>query len=168
MARSIVLRFAAQCFDCGSSLPAGTTARWFGRGLVSCCPLDADGKRRAQTATDSGARPLPPLPSSASPQVRKFVADASAELDRAARAPQPLPVAQANADGLSAALQRALVEGLSPAQVAELATLTPILLLLVRLRSGARLIVPARDAVHVCACIAESCRDHVRDVTRAP
>jgi hypothetical protein len=37
MARSIVLRFAAQCFDCGASLSAGSTARWFGKGRVSCC-----------------------------------------------------------------------------------------------------------------------------------
>lgn len=40
MARSIVLRFDATCFDCGAHIPAGTTARWFGKGRVSCCGAD--------------------------------------------------------------------------------------------------------------------------------
>lgn len=47
MARSIVLRFAAQCFDCGASLSAGSTARWFGKGRVSCCGTDAAAARAA-------------------------------------------------------------------------------------------------------------------------
>jgi hypothetical protein len=39
--------------------------------------------------------------------------------------------------------------------------------LLVRLSSGCRFVVEARDAMFVIACIEESCRDKVRNVTAA-
>lgn len=58
--------------------------------------------------------------------------------------------------------------GLSPADVATLAVRAPTLLLLVRLSSGARLVIPAEHTAHVLRCIEESLVDRVRDVTRSP
>lgn len=74
MARSIVLRFDAVCTDCGRSLSAGSSARWFGRGRVSCCgsanPDDVARRRPSQiTARDVFPdAPLVPPGSPVSPQ----------------------------------------------------------------------------------------------------
>ena len=32
--KTITLKFAGKCADCGAVLPVGTTARWYGRGRV--------------------------------------------------------------------------------------------------------------------------------------
>lgn len=32
--KMIILKFDANCFDCGAFLPAGTKARWYGKGRV--------------------------------------------------------------------------------------------------------------------------------------
>lgn len=181
MARSIVLRFDATCFDCGSSLPAGSTARWFGRGRVSCCGSGAPGPAAA-----------PPL----RPSVLDYANPADptsivhrAPLDGHQPIPAPAPRASGPTDetslppglrngpsagfravgpnGLSPELERALLLGLSPAQLADVATAMPGLLLLVRLTSGARFMVPAGHARHVIDCIEESLRDRCRDVMRA-
>ena len=34
MSRVITLKYAGRCSDCGSSLPVGARARWYGRGRV--------------------------------------------------------------------------------------------------------------------------------------
>ena len=34
--RTITLKYPGTCRDCGTSLPAGTRARWYGRGVVYC------------------------------------------------------------------------------------------------------------------------------------
>ena len=34
MAKIITLKYAGKCADCGASLPAGTRAKWYGRGRV--------------------------------------------------------------------------------------------------------------------------------------
>lgn len=69
MARSITLRYDTTCHDCGRTLPAGTVARWFGKGRVSCCgqaQRDADPNGRGAERLDS-FRPAaaPPSPSAA-------------------------------------------------------------------------------------------------------
>lgn len=138
MARSIVLRFEATCFDCGRSLPAGSTARWFGKGRVSCCGA------RADAAT--GAPPVA-FPRTPSPVAQPL--------------PAPLPLAG------ESDIDRALLLGLNPSQLPIVAARTPSLLLLVRLQSGARFLVPAQHAEQVIRCVSESMIDRVRDVTRA-
>lgn len=176
MARSIVLRFDAQCFDCGRSLPAGTTARWFGRGRVSCCgAASPSGAGFPPVRPSSTPAPLPPLPASASPEVRRFVSDASAELAKSARdllPPVPpanphAPLAGSLLDKLGAELCTALECGLDSNTLARVAELVPEQRLCVRLNSGARFIVMARDASHLIRCVSESCIDRVRDVMRA-
>ena len=34
MAKTITLRYAGKCSDCGTPLPVGTRAKWYGRGRV--------------------------------------------------------------------------------------------------------------------------------------
>ena len=34
MAKTITLKFAGKCRECGTDLPAGTKAKWYGRGRV--------------------------------------------------------------------------------------------------------------------------------------
>lgn len=157
MARMIVLRFDATCFDCGSPIPAGATARWFGRGRVSCCGTDKGRPTplRTHPADDAARAPssaLPPLePSSTPPQhvdVPPYIP--SAELQQLA-----------NATGITIA---ALASGLGASDVAILAARAPRQRLLVRLQSGARFIVPAEHCAHVVRCIEESLVDRCRDV----
>lgn len=161
MARSIVLRFDATCVDCGRSLPAGSTARWFGRGRVSCCgsPSNAPSSRVA-------VAPAPVMPRSPFPS--------SADVDRARAArimppsnPAPAPITPAQSAALPPELATALQVGMQAAHVAELARVAPSTRLLVRLQSGARFIVPAEHAAHVIRCVSESMVDRVRDVMGA-
>lgn len=167
MTRLIVLRFDATCFDCGRSLSAGTTARWFGRGRVSCCggqppttlppvptvPVSStqpntfrmpNPNRATNTLAFNGAPITPAVPSPA-PTTRPTNRVAQLALDTG------IPI-----DSLSA--------GMLPAQVDVLASKAPNTRLLVRLSSGARFIVPALHAQHVLRCVAESCVDRIRDV----
>lgn len=171
MSRSIVLRFDAVCFDCGAALPAGSTARWFGRGRVSCCGAGAPGAGAAPAPVSTPApaprapRALPPrgvpvplsslLPPSASDRARSFVDDTQAAITRAQAAALPPELA------------RALQCGMQANHVAELARIAPSTRLCVRLDSGARFVVTAEHAAHVLACIVESCRDRIRDVMGA-
>jgi hypothetical protein len=152
MARSIVLRFDATCFDCGRSLSAGSTARWFGKGRVSCCG-DAFANRAAAssfvpasavTTSVTSSKPLPmhnAIPACIpSPELEQLARDTGIELG-------------------------ALASGLTADQVAILAQKTPNQRLIARLQSGARCIVPAVYAAHVIRCVEESCIDRVRDVS---
>lgn len=41
MKKTITLKFAGKCRDCGFELPAGSRARWYGKGRVYC----ADGHK---------------------------------------------------------------------------------------------------------------------------
>jgi hypothetical protein len=53
MAKTITTRYDGTCRDCGAFLPAGTRARWYGRGRVyglSC--HDRDGTRHWPTAQE--------------------------------------------------------------------------------------------------------------------
>lgn len=149
MARSIVLRFDAQCVDCGRSLSAGTTARWFGRGRVSCC----GGQAPSSVAPQARPSSVPPLPPSSSVN--------------------PLPAHSVpsypsfGTQALDAELAQAVKCGLSPAQLSRLAQVCPEQRLCVRLGSGARFVVTAQHAQHLIACITESCRDRIRDVMGA-
>jgi hypothetical protein len=150
MARSIVLRFPTVCHDCGRSLPAGTTARWFGKGRVSCCgnPTTKPG--------DYSPAAVPSSPLSSMPNRVHAVPGAAGN-----GAPR-------FGDGmLDAELARAVACGLNSAQLARLAEVCPGQTLVVRLRSGARFLVSAQHAQHVIACIEESMRDKVRDVMGA-
>jgi hypothetical protein len=160
MARSIVLRFDATCFDCGSLLSAGTTARWLGKGRVSCCPPDADNARRAATAA---TRPyLPPFdaPRNDRPELNPRSSAAPG-----ARMQPNVPLSRVESLSVDTGVPvENLASGLSPEHVAILAAKTPNQRLLVRLQTGARLIVPALHAEHVLRCITESCIDRVRDV----
>lgn len=52
MARVITLRFAATCRDCGAHLPAGTRARYYGRGKVYGLDCHDD----TRTAYENGDR----------------------------------------------------------------------------------------------------------------
>ena len=163
MARSIVLRFDATCVDCGSSIPAGSTARWFGRGRVSCCGKGAP----------AAPASLPPkLAPSSLPRI-DVAAVYSAAVDRVDNAPDamPKPAPRPWADDApphpDAEIVRALATGLSPAQVARIAQVGPQQRLLVRLVSGARFVVAARDCAHVIRCVEESMIDKVRDVMGA-
>jgi hypothetical protein len=154
MARSIVLRFDAQCFDCGASLPAGSTARWFGKGRVSCC------------GSANGAAPLPRsafVPGS----IGHAAASSSAPAPAHAHAPLPpwLPSPElAELSARTGVPVESLSSGMRPEHVAQLASSAPRQRLLVRLNSGARLIVPAEHCAHVIRCIEESLVDRCRDV----
>lgn len=57
MAQIIKLKYAATCADCGSELEAGSRARWFGRGNVSCCgtgkPTEKAPSPKAAPTTDN-------------------------------------------------------------------------------------------------------------------
>ncbi len=50
--RTITLRYAATCRDCGAGLPEGTQARYYGRGRVFGldCHNQQDGRSRAPQA----------------------------------------------------------------------------------------------------------------------
>lgn len=139
MSRSIVLRFDATCFDCGRPLSAGSTAKWFGKGRVSCCGAATP---VAQPVTPVTAPPaqhqtIPPyLPS-------RELASLSTDVG--------IPIEN-------------LASGLTREQAATLAIKAPRQRLLVRLSSGARFIVPAEHALHVIRCVEESLVDRVRDV----
>ena len=56
MARTITLRYAARCADCGAQLPAGTRARWYRRGVVYglACHDTTAGGARPRTAFEAG------------------------------------------------------------------------------------------------------------------
>lgn len=58
-----------------------------------------------------------------------------------------------------------LSAGLSPVQVATLASKAPNTKLVCRLSSGARFVVHAQHAAHVLRCIDESCIDRIRDLS---
>lgn len=157
MARSIVLRFDSTCVDCGRSLPAGSTARWFGRGRVSCC------------GSPSNA-PAAPVAVAPAPQPRALPRSAFVPGSigfAAAQPPAPAPITPAQSAALPPELARALQCGMQSTHVAELARIAPSTRLCVRLDSGARFIVTAEHAAHVLACIVESCRDRIRDVMGA-
>lgn len=164
MARSIVLRFDATCFDCGRSLSAGTTARWFGKGRVSCCgnPQTKPGDYSpAAVPSNPPRQTVPASPSSGSPAIT----DAER---RESERNVPVPASPAfGDDALDAELSMAVRCGLSPAQLNRLAQVAPGQRLCVRLSSGARFVVSAQHAVHLLACITESCRDKIRDVMGA-
>lgn len=203
MTRSIVLRYDATCHDCGNSLSAGTTARWFGRGRVSCCGGDDAAPRKPLAARptmgDAAAAPAAnrveiqrAVDAAENDVEQKHVQD-RARLDPLAAAnhfadargycngfakqellrshyvkaflaacedlpPAPVPDAE---------IEEGLQQGLSPELLTRVAASQPTTRLLVRLQSGARLIVPAEHAAHVIRCIEESCIDKVRDVMRA-
>lgn len=158
MARSIVLRFPATCYDCGASIPAGATARWFGKGRVSCCgkgspdPTSMPHPSVLAPGTTFGPVKIPPIDSAAAGR-------ATDDSARAAAAPLAAPIIDRVSD--------ALLTGLQPHHLAILAERQPEQRLCVRLTSGARFVVTARDAQHVLACIVESCRDSIRDVMGA-
>lgn len=182
MARSIVLRYDATCFDCGRPLAAGTTARWFGKGRVSCCGTP-DSARSARQELDSlRERAL----AAAAPEAdvsylidacrrqiesRGYLPD-SDEARALYRLANPRPAAPTPAPADPESARRARIESdavrLDVDAVATLATKAPTMLLLARLSSGARLLVPAEHAAHVLRCIEESCVDRVCDVTRSP
>lgn len=164
MARSIVLRFEATCFDCGRSLPAGSTARWFGKGRVSCCgnPQTRPGDYSPAAMPSDPARPVH-LGKAGS----RFDFDLADDTQRALNNTRSVPAPHFGSLDSDAELARAVLTGLSPAQLARLATVAPLQRLCVRLQSGARLVVAARDAQHVVACIEESLRDKVRDIMGA-
>jgi hypothetical protein len=176
MARSIVLRFDAVCHDCGSPLSAGTTARWFGKGRVSCCgnpatkpgdyspaavPTDPP-RARPSLADRIAANPYnAPRPAFASP----LDAARDRETGSATRMQPNVPLSRVESLSVDTGVPvENLSAGLTAAHVATLATKTPNTRLLVRLQSGARLIVPALHAAHVVRCVEESCIDRVRDV----
>ena len=50
-ARTITLKFAAKCRDCGAVLEVGSTARWYGRGRVYGTTCHED-RRAVQHADD--------------------------------------------------------------------------------------------------------------------
>jgi|SRR6188474_1362943 len=182
MARSIVLRFDSTCFDCGRSLSAGTTARWFGRGRVSCCggqatkpgdyspaAMPSDPPRRAPAS--------PSLENSLPPGLRNGQPVPLSSLIPPGKVPTgPAPVAAPSTThygnvpqepAADSELGRALQVGLSSQQAGQLGIAFPMVRLVVRLQSGARFIVRAEHVVHLCACISESMRDRIRDVMRA-
>lgn len=106
MTRSIVLRYPATCHDCGNQLEAGTTARWFGRGRVSCCGTpDATTSRRAP-APVLGSDPKP-VHNGAANRVEVQRAVDAAELDAA----DPVIQARARLDALSTAQRQADARG---------------------------------------------------------
>jgi hypothetical protein len=158
--RSIVLRFASTCYDCGADLKAGTTARWFGKGRVSCCG-GSDRAPAAKPAAPPAPIPAPVLakPAPAPAPVPKIAATATA-----APASSPWPAGLLQLARETGVPVDSLAAGLTPADVATLAVARPMLRLLVRLSSGARVIVPAQYAQHVISCISESLMDRVRDV----
>jgi hypothetical protein len=160
MARSIVLRFDAQCFDCGAPLAAGSTARWFGKGRVSCCG-SANGAA-APSSTPAPARvPMPPR------MAPSALSSARPVAQQPAHAPLPPWLPSAELSELSARTGvpvESLSSGMRPEHVAILASTAPRQRLLVRLSSGARLIVPAEHCAHVVRCIEESMIDRCRDV----
>ena len=49
--KTITLKFAGKCVDCGAVLPVGTTARWYGRGRVYGLTCHED-SRQVQHADD--------------------------------------------------------------------------------------------------------------------
>ncbi len=58
MSRTIRLKYASRCADCGTHLPAGTRARWYRRGVVyglTCHDKTTPGDA-ARTAYESGDR----------------------------------------------------------------------------------------------------------------
>jgi hypothetical protein len=197
MARSIVLRFDATCFDCGAPLSAGTTARWFGRGRVSCCGADnrqpeprapradaieADGATAdATVASLLAAAPLalPGLvdnivderPFSHCKRILAILASrhngSPAHVDFALRLTGEHVPTTAAAPQPAADALRELQTGLSPTSLAMLASREPSRRLCVRLQSGARFLVTAVHAAHVIRCVEESCVDRVRDVMGA-
>ena len=166
MARSIVLRFAAVCYDCGRSLSAGTTARWFGKGRVSCC----GGQRPSNPGDYSpAAMPIDPprpqaVPAASSATPSQQVTNAPAGPNTEESLP---PGLRFGTDSLDAELAQAVRCGLNPTQLNRLAQVAPGQRLCVRLSSGARFVVTAQHAPHLLACITESCRDRIRDVMGA-
>lgn len=163
MARPIVLRFPAQCFDCGAQLAAGSVARWFGRGRVSCCgaPMpSSSAPSSSPTTPPTRLAPTPPAPSSpttppAPSPASSFASDADAVVRAAGDSPRVRELIGKAAAGLTAS------------ELAELSSSGSAHKLVVRLKSGARLAVHAYDAHHVVRCIEESCLDRVRDVLSA-
>ncbi len=53
MSRTIALKYAGTCKDCGATLPAGTRARYYGRGRIygtECHPQRATRRTREEVA----------------------------------------------------------------------------------------------------------------------
>lgn len=154
MSRSIVLRFDATCIDCGRSLSAGSTAKWFGKGRVSCCGTGAPAP--SSSSSSSSLAPSPsvfdraPAPAPHVPLSPWLDAGSLKPLDELAR-DTGIPI-------------DAFASGLNSSHVEVLARVRPNQRLLVRLSSGARFIVPAEHARHVVRCVEESLIDRVRDV----
>ena len=103
MTRSIVLRYDATCHDCGSQLEAGTTARWFGRGRVSCCGGSQPGSTPSNRERSSPVAPAAPVASAAQLETART----AARLDAA----DPEIREQARLDALSTAQRRADAHG---------------------------------------------------------
>ncbi len=66
--RTITLRYAATCRDCGTGLPAGAEARYYGKGRVFGldCHDQQDGRSRAPQAGSWDAEHLAELAAEAS------------------------------------------------------------------------------------------------------
>jgi len=175
MARSIVLRFPAQCFDCGSSLPAGATARWFGKGRVSCCGTDNGypTPKRSHPADDMAKGQPAPQPFQALPPSLRRLAESlepvslppsqqsigPADANRAIT-PKALPPAARTLDNGLAAPTR-FAGDYSPASLPLFAEQHPDVVMHVLLASGTELGVMGKHAQHVVRCIVESCVDRV-------
>jgi hypothetical protein len=56
--KTITLKFAGKCADCGAVLPVGTTARWYGRGRVYglTCHEDTRGEAITHDPMEEGAQ----------------------------------------------------------------------------------------------------------------
>ena len=50
--KTITLKYAGKCADCGAVLAVGTTARWYGRGRVYGLDCHEDSRTREQHADD--------------------------------------------------------------------------------------------------------------------
>jgi len=57
MAATITLRFAATCRDCGAELPAGSRARFYGRGRVYGTTCHANAGENSPRASRYPSRP---------------------------------------------------------------------------------------------------------------
>lgn len=57
MAKTITLKYAGRCADCGTRLPVGTRAKWYGRGRVYGLDCHSRGNERADYSfRDPGGR----------------------------------------------------------------------------------------------------------------
>ena len=56
MVRTITMKFAGYCADCSAPLPAGSRARWTGRGRVFGLTCHAAAAAKPKPAADEGIR----------------------------------------------------------------------------------------------------------------